>query len=584
MIESVVTPCDYERILEEETPQAIRIAEYLKKLGVKKVIDVGCGPGNYVEALRQQGIEALGVDIDPRCAAIPNCHVEDVTQKVPQFTAPAVLSLEVGEHIPEEKADAYLRYIVLCNPDTIIFSAAQPGQGGEGHVNCQTKRYWCDKIECLGYSLDLRKTSDFLAYMKDGCHLGWLTQNVMVFKKDEVMAPPEVSESEVKETKPVFNFHLLGLAHLPTTPKIRACAYTQKIVKLARMLKKLGHRVNFYGGEGSEVECDRFFKVLTDKERRSVYGDYDWRKEFFKHDPKDRAHAIFNARAAAEILADKKDDDFLLCPMGNYDQPVAHAVGLRFTVESGIGYSGVFAPFKVWESYGWMNHIYGMTNTTNGSWYDAVIPNYYNPEDFHTGKKGDYHLFMGRLISRKGLSVACEATSKLGIKLVVAGQGDLAHVDGYDLTKYKNVEHVGTVDAEQRADLMAGALAIWVPTWYMSPFEGVHIEAMLCGTPAITTDWGVFPESNVHGVTGYRCRTFNEFLWAAKKAPELNSDIIRQYAIANYSMDHVAEMYQSYFEQLWDLKKAGWYEVHNEPRWNRAGLNITKAKSFALLS
>ncbi len=40
-----------------------------------------------------------------------------------------------------------------------------------------------------------------------------------------------------------LRFHLLNLAHLETNKKNSSCAYTQKIVKLAKMLKNFGHVV-----------------------------------------------------------------------------------------------------------------------------------------------------------------------------------------------------------------------------------------------------------------------------------------------------------------------------------------------------
>jgi glycosyltransferase involved in cell wall biosynthesis len=343
------------------------------------------------------------------------------------------------------------------------------------------------------------------------------------------------------------------------------------------MLKSLGHTVYFYGGEGSKVECDESIAVVSEQTRKQVYGDYDWKKDFFKHDPKDYVHRSFNSNAIREINKRKQEGDFLLCPMGNYDQPIAEGVKLRFTVESGIGYSGVFAEFRVWESYAWMHHVYGMggNDQTNGRWYDAVIPNYYNPVEFHMGPPKDYYLYVGRLISRKGLSIAAEVTAKLGAKLIVAGQGDLSKVDSYNLTeaKYGKIEHVGTVDGPQLANLMAGALAVFCPTWYIGPFEGVHIEAAMAGVPTITTDWGVFTETVVQGVTGYRCRTFNDFLHAAREAPKLRGETIRNYAIANFGMSRVASQYQQYFDNLADIRKAGWYE--EKPVWNPGWLGRT---------
>jgi len=32
-----------------------------------KIIDVGCGPGIYVKALRDSGHEVIGIDPDPKC-------------------------------------------------------------------------------------------------------------------------------------------------------------------------------------------------------------------------------------------------------------------------------------------------------------------------------------------------------------------------------------------------------------------------------------------------------------------------------------------------------------------------------------
>lgn len=138
-----------------------------------------------------------------------------------------------------------------------------------------------------------------------------------------------------------MRFHYLGLAHLETTRKNSVCAYTQKIIKLAKILKSYGHTVIFYGVEGSEIECDEFVPVSDQQILRKAYGEYDRTTTFFRCNPGDEAHEQFNRNAIREILARKEERDILLCPMGNYQKPVADAVGL-LTVEPGIGYSLVF--------------------------------------------------------------------------------------------------------------------------------------------------------------------------------------------------------------------------------------------------
>lgn len=139
----------------------------------------------------------------------------------------------------------------------------------------------------------------------------------------------------------MYTFHLLGLAHVPTSKEIYACAYTQKVVNLSKMLTELGHKVYLYCTEGSDVPNVEMVTIGYETTRKRVYGDYDWHKEMFKHDPKDEVHQEFNLNAIREINKRKQEKDFLLCPMGNYNKPIADNVGLM-TIEFGIGYTGVF--------------------------------------------------------------------------------------------------------------------------------------------------------------------------------------------------------------------------------------------------
>jgi hypothetical protein len=107
-----------------------------------------------------------------------------ITSADPLRVAEIVLSLEVGEHIPAEKADAYVNFIArTIGVELIYFSAARPGQGGEGHINLQPKAYWVEKFHQAGFWLDPDATDEWLGWMRQGAHMGWLTQNGMVFRR-----------------------------------------------------------------------------------------------------------------------------------------------------------------------------------------------------------------------------------------------------------------------------------------------------------------------------------------------------------------------------------------------------------------
>jgi glycosyltransferase involved in cell wall biosynthesis len=366
---------------------------------------------------------------------------------------------------------------------------------------------------------------------------------------------------------PKMRFHLLGLAHLTTARKNSACAYTQKIVKLAKMLKEKGHTIYFYGVEGSEVECDEFVEVSTQSLLRKAYRDYDQSTEFFKHNPGDPAHQSFNNNAIREIEKRKAERDILLCPMGNYQKPIADAVNL-LTIESGIGYTGVFSSFRVFESYAWMHYIYGLLRQEDGVWYDAVIPNYFEVEDFpYQSCKEDFLLYFGRIISRKGVQVASDVAKATGNRLVVVGQGKLDNPkEGLALGLEKHLRYCPAVGPEERAQLLGKAKAVLMPTYYLEPFGGVNVEAQLCGTPVITSDWGAFPETVLHGVTGYRCRTFEEFCWAVKNIHRIRCGDCREWAVANYSLERIGRMYEEYFRRIDTLFDQGWYQTNEERR------------------
>lgn len=362
-----------------------------------------------------------------------------------------------------------------------------------------------------------------------------------------------------------LRLHLLGLAHLETHRQNSACAYTQKVVKLAKILKSYGHTVYFYGVEGSQVECDEFIEVSSQDILKQTYSEYNRAKEFFKHNPRDLAHRTFNQNAIKAVNERKETRDILLCPMGNYQKPIADAVNLM-TVESGIGYTGVFCNHRVFESYAWMHYIYGLLNQGDGSWYDAVIPNYFDPADFpYQAEKDDYLLYFGRIISRKGVQVAADVAKTTGNQLYIVGQGTLDNPsEGLALGSEKHITYFPAVGPEERGQLLSKAKAVLMPTYYLEPFGGVNVEAQLCGTPVITSDWGAFPETVLHGITGYRCRVFEEFCWAVKNIHCIKPENCRKWAEQNYSMERIGKMYEEYFQRINRLFGKGWYEENEE--------------------
>ena len=166
--------------------------------------------------------------------------------------------------------------------------------------------------------------------------------------------------------------------------------------------------------------------------------------------------------------------------------------------------------------------------------------------------------------SVKGVQLASDIAKATGNILYIVGQGSLENPN--ERIHLSNEEHIvyhPAVGPEERAELLSNAKAVLMPTYYLEPFGGVNVEAQLCGTPVITTDWGAFPETVLHGQTGYRCRVFEEFCWAVKNIWRIKPETCRQWATANYSMERVGKMYEEYFQRVYRLYDRGWYQPND---------------------
>lgn len=118
------------------------------------MLDVGCGEGWWCAAAENLGVTTLGAD---KHLADLEGHLKwDAESGLPlpggETRWPLALCLETAEHLTPAAGDHLVAE--LCRvADGIVWSAAIPGQGGDGHINEQWPDYWSKRFNHHGFML-----------------------------------------------------------------------------------------------------------------------------------------------------------------------------------------------------------------------------------------------------------------------------------------------------------------------------------------------------------------------------------------------------------------------------------------------
>jgi SAM-dependent methyltransferase len=157
-----------------------------------KVIDIGCGRGAWLRAFKDNGAgQIVGLDgdyIDLSTLLIPSDCFRP-TNLAGAFETPAgsfdlAVCLEVAEHLPARQARHLVARLAAAAP-VVLFSAAPPGQGGGGHVNCQPLSYWRALFEERG----MKMLDPLRPRTRDDAEVAWwYRQNMVMFATPEAIA------------------------------------------------------------------------------------------------------------------------------------------------------------------------------------------------------------------------------------------------------------------------------------------------------------------------------------------------------------------------------------------------------------
>lgn len=154
-------------------------------------IDVGSGTGTFAAALIRRGLVVRACERSRAGRLMSHAmRVPTVKFDLAQ-TPPAAISgsfdlaycFEVAEHLPPDLGDRLVEFLCGLGAPDVVFTAAAPGQGGDGHINEQPRTYWQERFARQGYVLAVESTASLAQGLEAVEQSWWLRENIMAFAR-----------------------------------------------------------------------------------------------------------------------------------------------------------------------------------------------------------------------------------------------------------------------------------------------------------------------------------------------------------------------------------------------------------------
>jgi SAM-dependent methyltransferase len=136
------------------------------RLKPRSALDVGCAIGLLVEALRERGVDARGIDVSEWAISQvpeelqPFCRVGSLLEEI-DGRFDLITCIEVIEHLPAHEAPAVVANICR-HTDTVLFSSSPTDFEEPTHMNVQPPDYWVALFAERGFFRDLRHDASYL--------------------------------------------------------------------------------------------------------------------------------------------------------------------------------------------------------------------------------------------------------------------------------------------------------------------------------------------------------------------------------------------------------------------------------------
>ncbi len=151
---------------------------------------------------------------------------------------------------------------------------------------------------------------------------------------------------------------------------------------------------------------------------------------------------------------------------------------------------------------------------------------------------------------------AIRIAARSGLKLKIAAKIDAVDRSYWEreiaplVDHYPNVEFIGEINEQQKAQFLGEAAALLFPIDWPEPFGLVMIEAMACGTPVVAFRSASVPEVIDDGLTGFIVKDMDEAVAAVARLDTLDRAAIRTTFERRFTVERMARDYLAIYRAL----------------------------------
>ena len=360
----------------------------------------------------------------------------------------------------------------------------------------------------------------------------------------------------------MIRLHIPGIPYTITHDEYSHDAFTNKVKLFSPMMRSIGFEVYHYGVETSISNATKQIDIMTKQEWTELrikswqFIDNSLTYEEAKKRNSDPTQIVnqlsnwsspltieFNLRFRKYLIDNYRSNktDIVCIPLERTYKDAINNLNYVF-VEIGIGYSNSYLDFRIFESYSWMSETLGVENRQpHNYWF--VIPHSFDTNEFKLSLNPNPKRigYLGRINDLKGCRIIMEIAKKFPTyEFVLCGQGDAS-----PYLKLPNIVYKEPIHGKERSEYLGSCIVFLHLATYLEPFGCAPVEAQLCGTPVISSDWGGMVETIKQGKTGLRGHTLADFCYGIQMAIDGKFDrkYIRDRAVKLYDMHNLYTKY-----------------------------------------